>query len=41
LIRVFSADGHRLLREGIAALVNADMKLLVEAANGQEAIEVR
>jgi len=41
MIRVLSVDDHALLREGIAALVNAesDMKLIAEAANGQEAIE--
>jgi len=41
LIRVLSVDDHALLREGIAALVNAepDMKLVAEARNGQEAIE--
>jgi DNA-binding NarL/FixJ family response regulator len=41
MIRVFSVDDHPLLREGIAALVNAesDMKLVAEAANGQEAID--
>jgi DNA-binding NarL/FixJ family response regulator len=35
-------DNHPLLREGIAALVNAesDMKLVAEATNGQEAIEL-
>jgi DNA-binding NarL/FixJ family response regulator len=34
-------DDHALLREGIAALVNAesDMKLVAEASNGQDAIE--
>ena len=34
-------DDHPLLREGIAALVNAesDMELVAEASNGQEAIE--
>jgi DNA-binding NarL/FixJ family response regulator len=34
-------DDHPLLRKGIAALVNAeaDMKLIAEAANGEEAIE--
>jgi hypothetical protein len=33
LIRVFSVDDHPLLREGIAALVNAgpDLKLIAEA----------
>src|ERR1700685_2475259 len=41
MIKVLSVDDHALLREGIAALVNAesDMKLVAEAANGQEAIE--
>ncbi len=41
MIKVFSVDDHALLREGIAALVNAesDMKLIAEASNGQEAIE--
>ena len=34
-------DDHPLLREGIAALVNAesDMKLVAEASNGKDAIE--
>jgi DNA-binding NarL/FixJ family response regulator len=41
VIRVLTVDDHALLREGIAALVNAegDMKLVAEASNGQEAIE--
>lgn len=41
LIRILTVDDHALLRKGIAALVNAepDMKLIGEAANGQEAIE--
>jgi DNA-binding NarL/FixJ family response regulator len=41
LIRILTVDDHPLLREGIAALVNAerDMKLVAEASNGQEAIE--
>jgi len=41
LIRVLSVDDHPLLRDGIAALVNAepDMKLVAEASNGKEAIE--
>jgi DNA-binding NarL/FixJ family response regulator len=40
-IRILAVDDHALLREGIAALVNAesDMKLVAEASNGQEAIE--
>src|SRR6195256_916748 len=41
MIKVLSVDDHPLLREGIAALVNAesDMKLVAEATNGQDAIE--
>jgi DNA-binding NarL/FixJ family response regulator len=41
MIKVLSVDDHALLREGIAALVNAesDMKLVAEASNGQDAIE--
>jgi DNA-binding NarL/FixJ family response regulator len=41
MIGVLSVDDHPLLREGIAALLNAesDMKLIAEASNGQEAIE--
>ena len=37
MIAVLSVDDHALLREGIAALVNAesDMKLVVEATNGR------
>lgn len=40
-IRILAVDDHALLRDGIAALVNAecDMKLVAEASNGQEAIE--
>jgi DNA-binding NarL/FixJ family response regulator len=40
-IRVLTVDDHALLREGIAALVNAecDMELVAEACNGREAIE--
>ncbi len=40
-IRILTVDDRALLREGIAALVNAesDMKLVAEASNGQEAIE--
>src|SRR5262245_41418794 len=40
-IRVLAVDDHPLLREGIATLVNAeaDMKLVAEACNGQDAIE--
>ncbi len=41
LIRILTVDDHPLLRQGIAALVNAesDMKLVAEASNGQEAVE--
>jgi DNA-binding NarL/FixJ family response regulator len=40
-IRVLSVDDHALLREGIAALINAecDMKLVADACNGRDAIE--
>jgi DNA-binding NarL/FixJ family response regulator len=40
-IRILTVDDHALLREGIAALVNAesDMKLVAEASNGQYAVE--
>ena len=40
-IRILTVDDHALLREGIAALVDAesDMKLVAEASNGQDAIE--
>lgn len=41
MIRVLAVDDHALLREGIAALVNAepDMNVMAEATDGQEAIE--
>src|SRR6266852_9934063 len=41
MIKVLSVDDHPLLREGIAALVNAesDMKLVAEASSGQDAVE--
>ncbi|MGD0157927.1 MAG: response regulator transcription factor [Terracidiphilus sp.] len=41
-IRILTVDDHPLLRKGIATLVNAeaDMKLVAEASNGQEAVEV-
>ena len=41
MIRVLTVDDHALLREGIAALVNAepDMKLVAEASDGEEAIK--
>ncbi len=40
-IRILTVDDHPLLREGIAALVNAeaDLKLVGEASNGVEAVE--
>jgi len=40
LIRILTVDDHPLLRSGIAALLNAeaDLKLVAEASNGQEAI---
>jgi DNA-binding NarL/FixJ family response regulator len=40
-IRVLTVDDHALLREGIAALVNAeaDMEVVAEASNGEEAVE--
>lgn len=42
LIRILAVDDHPVLRKGIAALVNAesDMKLIAEASNGQEAVEM-
>jgi DNA-binding NarL/FixJ family response regulator len=42
LIRILTVDDHPLLRSGIAALVNAeaDMKLVAEASDGQQAIEL-
>lgn len=41
MIRILTVDDHPLLRQGVAALVNGepDMKLVAEAANGEEAIE--
>ena len=41
LIRILTVDDHPLLRKGIAALVNGepDLKLVAEAANGNEAID--
>jgi DNA-binding NarL/FixJ family response regulator len=40
-IRILTVDDHALLREGIAALVNAelDMKVVADASNGRDAIE--
>jgi len=41
LIRVLSVDDHTLVREGIAAILEAerDMRLVAEATNGREAIQ--
>src|SRR5438034_748989 len=41
-IRILTVDDHALLRDGIAALVatQADMKVIAEASNGREAIEL-
>jgi DNA-binding NarL/FixJ family response regulator len=41
VIRILTVDDHPLLREGVAALVNAesDMKIVAEASNGRQAIE--
>ena len=41
VIRILTVGDHALLREGIAALVNAepDMRIIAEASNGQQAIE--
>ncbi len=40
-IRVFSADDHPLLREGIAAIINSqdDMVMVAQASTGREAIQ--
>jgi two-component system NarL family response regulator len=40
-IRVVIADDHPVVREGLRALVNSqqDMKVVAEAANGQQAVE--
>ena len=42
VIQILTVDDHPLLREGIAALVStqSDMKLVAEAANGHEAVEL-
>lgn len=41
-IRVFSADDHPLLREGIAAVINnqPDMVMVAQAATGREAVQM-
>src|SRR5437870_1115471 len=40
MIRVLCVDDHRLVRQGIASLINtqADMKVVAAAATGEEAI---
>ncbi len=40
-IRVFSADDHPLLREGIAAVINSqpDMEMVAQASTGRDAIQ--
>jgi len=40
-IRILMCDDHALLREGVATLLSteADMKLIAEASNGEEAVE--
>jgi len=42
VIRILTVDDHPVLRKGIAALVNSepDMKLVAEACDGSEAIEM-
>ena len=39
-IRVLCADDHRLMREGIARIVNVqpDMEVVAEASNGEQAV---
>jgi DNA-binding NarL/FixJ family response regulator len=41
LIQVLGVDDHPLIREGIAAILEAepDMRLVAEATNGREAID--
>src|SRR5258708_1083542 len=40
-IRIVGVEGHRLLRNGVGAVLatQADMKVVAEASNGREAIQ--
>jgi DNA-binding NarL/FixJ family response regulator len=42
LIRILCVDDHRIVREGIASLIDrqADMKVVASAASGEEAIDL-
>ena len=42
LIRIFCVDDHRIVREGIASLIDRqpDMRVVASAASGEEAIDL-